>query len=156
MTSLRAGIRLSGKHGLHYIPVEQTCGRNVNVWTGKTWDLLLTDFPLWTSSLTHNRNRQNPKTVTLKTARSDLFQKEIEILKLVRNHPSFRQLLDVVDDPKVLVLDHLSNNLHDVASSRPRGILERWEVKSVAKSVLQGLDYLHRRGLAHTGVFNCI
>ena len=50
------------------------------------------------------------------------------------------------------MLEYLAGNLHDVAIGRPSGTLDRREVKTVAKALLEGLDFLHRQNRVHTGM----
>ena len=97
--------------------------------------------------------------VTLKSvhaSRSDLFQKEVDNTTLVQNQPFFRQLLDVIDDRKIMVLEHGARTVHDVVIERPGQRLERTEVKTVAKALLCALDFLHRNYLIHTGTLRNI
>ncbi|KAK2811211.1 hypothetical protein FQN50_002308 [Emmonsiellopsis sp. PD_5] len=80
-------------------------------------------------------NHPNPQTVILKSDRADLFRNELETLAI-----------------EIMVLEHLAGNLHDVSIKRPGLALERSEVKSVAKVLLQGLDFLHNRNIVHTDI----
>ena len=96
------------------------------------------------------RSDENQKTVILKTAPATRLEAESKVLKHFQNHASFRQLLDRLDDPPVLVLEYLEKNLMEAAHQQR---LSRPVIKRVAKGVLEALSALHERGLVHTGSF---
>ncbi|MCJ1256961.1 hypothetical protein MMC24_004786 [Lignoscripta atroalba] len=92
---------------------------------------------------------ENQKTVILKTAPATRLEAESKVLKHFQNHASFRQLLDRLDDPPVLVLEYLEKNLMEAAHQQR---LSRPVIKRVAKGVLEALSALHERGLVHTDI----
>ena len=71
----------------------------------------------------------------------------------LRGHNSFRQLINLVPDQKIMVYEYLADNLHAVLYARSQRKLEKEEVKRVAKVVLKGLVTMHEEGIAHTGEF---
>ena len=93
---------------------------------------------------------ENQTTVILKTAPAKRLEMESKLLKLLKNHSSFRQVLDRLDNPPVLVLEYLEKNLMEVAHQQR---LSRPVIKCVAKGVLEALSVLHDRGFVHTGLF---
>ena len=60
---------------------------------------------------------------------------------------SLRRLIDEVQDPPLLVLEHLDSNLLIESEAKK---LESSEVKHVTKAVLQALAALHEEGIVHT------
>ncbi len=61
---------------------------------------------------------------------------------------SLRRLVDEVQEPPLLVLEHLDSDLLTESGIRK---LESSEVKHVTKAVLQALAALHEEGIVHTG-----
>lgn len=92
----------------------------------------------------------NQKKVIVKTAPSKRLEVESNILKEFKDHPSFRQLLDKLDDPPVLILEYLERNLMEAAHQQT---LSRPAIKRVAKGLLEALGELHDKGLVHTSSF---
>ncbi|KAL9595433.1 MAG: hypothetical protein Q9219_006450 [cf. Caloplaca sp. 3 TL-2023] len=94
------------------------------------------------------------KEVVLKEAYDDRsFEAEANALNgYLRGHPSFRQLVDLVPEQKILVLEHLSDNLRHVIYTRPERKLEEPEMKKVTKVILNGLITMHQKGFAHTDI----
>ena len=81
------------------------------------------------------------------------FDAEVNALDgYLRGHGSFRQLVNVISDRKIMVFEHLADNLHNVLYTRPQRKLEEGEVKRVTKVVLEGLATMHEKNIAHTGV----
>ena len=76
------------------------------------------------------------------------FHTEREVLRAVRKLIWFRQMVDVIDDQSSLVLEFLDDNLLEVCSQQR---LENWEVKKVARTILEVLAMLHENGYVHTG-----
>ncbi|KAL8738384.1 MAG: hypothetical protein Q9181_000806 [Wetmoreana brouardii] len=95
----------------------------------------------------------NAKTVLIKIAPLARIENELQALKLCRGHRSIRQLVDVVDHPKSLVLDYLDTNLFYATYERK---LEKQDVKRAVKTALDGLIVLHAHNRAHTGLFEAI
>ncbi|KAL9132086.1 MAG: hypothetical protein Q9217_000122 [Psora testacea] len=80
------------------------------------------------------------------------FNAEVNSLNgYLRGHGSFRQLINIIPDQKIMVYEYLADNLHNVLYTRPQRKLEEEEVKRVTKVVLQGLATMHEKNLAHTG-----
>ncbi len=70
----------------------------------------------------------------------------------LRGHGSFRQLVNVIPDQKIIVYEYLADNLHNVLYTRPQRRLEEEEVKKVTSVVLKGLATMHEKNMAHTGM----
>lgn len=92
--------------------------------------------------------------VILKEAHnSQSFDAEVSALDgYLRGHSSFRQLLNIIPDQKIMVFEYLADNLHNVLYSRPQQKLEEEEVKKVTKVVLKGLATMYEKNIAHTGI----
>ena len=71
----------------------------------------------------------------------------------LRGHTSFRQLINLIPDQKIMIFEHLAENLHSVIYTNPGRRLKEEEVKRVAKVILKGLATMHEEGVAHTGTF---
>ncbi len=71
--------------------------------------------------------------VIMKTAPDFLLRNERDILKYFQTISSLRRLIDEVQDPLLLVLEHLDNNL---LIKSPIKRLQSSEVKHVTKTVL--------------------
>lgn len=71
-------------------------------------------------------------------------------MKLLGGRPGIRQLIDEVQQPPLLVLRHLDDNLLNVCHAKGLG---RPELKLVAKQVLLALQTFHERGCVHTGTY---
>lgn len=91
--------------------------------------------------------------VILKEARNNQsFDTEANALNgLLRGHGSFRQLVNLIPDQKIMLFEHLSDNPHHVLYTQPKRKLEEEEVKRATKVVLEGLATMHKKGFAHTG-----
>ena len=92
---------------------------------------------------------QTNRNVIVKTAPDFFLNNERDILKRFHTIPSLRRLIDEVQDPPLLVLEHLDSNLL-IESARKR--LQSSEVKHIAKATLQALAALHEEGIVHTGI----
>lgn len=84
----------------------------------------------------------------VKAAPEFFFRNERDILKRFQTVSSLRRLVDEVQDPLLLVLEHLDSNLL-IESGVKR--LRSSEVKHITKAVLQALAALHEEGIVHTG-----
>ncbi|CAF9936086.1 MAG: hypothetical protein HETSPECPRED_010006 [Heterodermia speciosa] len=93
-------------------------------------------------------DQQTKQDVVVKVAPDFLLQNERDILKRFQTISSLRRLIDEIQDPPSLVLEHLDSNLLIESASRK---LESAEVKQVAMAVLQALAALHENGIVHTG-----
>ena len=98
--------------------------------------------------LTGRSDQQTKRDVVVKTAPDFLLRNERDVLKRFQTISSLRCLIDEVQDPPLLVLEHLDSNLL-IESGTAK--LESSEVKQVAKAVLQALAALHENGIVHTG-----
>ncbi|KAL4922392.1 kinase-like domain-containing protein [Aspergillus aurantiobrunneus] len=96
---------------------------------------------------------QNQEKVIVKSVRHWRIQNERDILLRYQDRiPSFRPLLDEIEDasvPPTIVLKHLDGDALD-ASNRRR--FTRPEVRYVAKGVLEAPATLHEDGFVHTGI----
>jgi hypothetical protein len=82
----------------------------------------------------------NTKVVLIKTPPLPHFKNEIEALELCQGHQSIRPLVDVIDDPQLLVLEFLDKTLYDVSCEKT---LEWRDIKRAVKTALDGLAILH-------------
>lgn len=98
--------------------------------------------------LTGRSDQRTKQNVIVKTAPDFLLRNERDVLKRFQTISSLRRLIDEVQDPPLLVLEHLDSNLL-IESATAK--LESSEVKQVAKAVLQALAALHEDGIVHTG-----
>ncbi|KAI9845009.1 MAG: hypothetical protein M1837_005153 [Sclerophora amabilis] len=87
------------------------------------------------------------KVVLIKTAPLPRFNNEVEALELCRGQKSIRQLLDVTESPRSMVLEFLDTNLYSASGEQQ---LERQDVKRAIKAALEGLAVLHHDRRAHT------
>ena len=71
------------------------------------------------------------------------------MLKRFRHVSSLRRLVDEVQDPPLLVLEHLDSNMLIESGVKK---LQSSDVKHVVKVVLTALTALHEEGIVHTGV----
>ncbi|KAL8939938.1 MAG: hypothetical protein Q9211_002511 [Gyalolechia sp. 1 TL-2023] len=93
--------------------------------------------------------------VILKEAHHNrFFDAEVNALDgYLRGHGSFRQLVNIIPDTKIMVFEYLADNLQNVLyNTRPRRKLEEEEVKRVTKVVLKGLATMHEKNYAHTDI----
>ncbi|KAI4187881.1 MAG: hypothetical protein LQ346_005423, partial [Caloplaca aetnensis] len=123
--AMYVGNEINGFHGT-YRTVEQL---HRNIWRA-----------------TETKTSQN---VVIKSAPKYRFNNERSILTRFQSVHTLRRLLDEVEEPPLLVLEHLDSNLLDESGS---ATLESSEVKQVAKAVLQALAALHAEGIVHTDV----
>lgn len=93
----------------------------------------------------------DPKTkiVLIKSAPLFRLKNEMEALELCRGHRSIRQLVDVIDNPQLLVLEFLDKTIYDASCEQK---LDRRDVKRAVKTALHGLAVLHAHKRAHTGL----
>lgn len=121
-----------------------------NVWLGKRYGDPLGGTVLQ-SLLICGSNDHHP--VTLKEAlNSQSYNAEANALNgYLRGHDSFRQLINLIPDQKIMVYEYLADNLHNVLYTRSQRKLEKEEVKRLTKVVLKGLATMHEEGIAHTG-----
>jgi casein kinase II subunit alpha len=71
------------------------------------------------------------------------------ICKRFQGLSPIRQLLDEIKEPNCLVLKYLDNNLLDASNKKK---LEKSDIKSVAKKVLEALATFHEASYVHTGI----
>lgn len=88
----------------------------------------------------------NAKKILIKTAPVYRLKNESEALKLCRDRRSIRQVVDMIDQPQSLVLDFLGKTLYEATCERR---LERHDIKSALKTVLDALAFLHAQKRAH-------
>lgn len=87
--------------------------------------------------------------VVIKAPPKYRLENERHVLQHFQGRKGIRQLLDEIDNPPSLVLEHLDDNLL-VASNSKR--LEKSEIKLVAKKILEALQLFHEDGYVHTGI----
>ena len=81
------------------------------------------------------------------------FNAEVNALEgCLRGHGSFRQLVNMIPDQKIMVYEYLAVNLHNLLYTRPQRKLEEQEVKRVTRVMLKGLATMYEKNLAHTGM----
>ena len=129
--------------------IRKDCPR---VWLGRRFDTYFSSSKEFKYLLTCISNHEEH--VILKEARDDRsFSAEVNALNgYLLGHSSFRQLVDLVPEQKIMVYEHLSENLHHVLYSRPQRKLEDKEVKNLTRVILKGLATMHKEGIAHTGI----
>ncbi len=78
------------------------------------------------------RDSNDQQRVILKeTHDNQSFNAEVNALDgYLRGHGSFRQLVNIIPDQKIIVYEYLANNLHNVLYTGPQRKLEEEEVKS--------------------------
>lgn len=84
----------------------------------------------------------------MKTAPQHRLDNECEVLGSFSGRPYIRQLVDKVADPPCLVLEFLDGNLLDASNAKK---LDKTDVKSVARNILEALKDFHEVGFVHTG-----
>ena len=89
----------------------------------------------------------------IKSVRHFRLENERDILKRFQSRtPSFRLLIDEIEDPSdppALVLKHLDDDLLNASAAQR---LTRREIKHVTKKILEALKVLHEDGYVHTGM----
>ena len=109
---------------------------------------------LLTSLLMRESNDQQP-VILKETSHECFFNAEVNALDgPLRGHRSFRQLVNVIPDRKIMAFEYLADNLHNVLYMRPQRKLEEEEVERVTRVVLEGLVTMHEKNMAHTGILN--
>ncbi|KAL8705275.1 MAG: hypothetical protein Q9201_001606 [Fulgogasparrea decipioides] len=84
---------------------------------------------------------------------SQSFNAEVNALDgYLRGHTSFRQLVNIIPDQKIMIYEYLADNLHNVLYTRSQRKLEEEEVKKVTRVVLKGLATMHEKNVAHTDI----
>lgn len=79
---------------------------------------------------------------------------EIAILKACRGSPHIVALLDTFEDSHhlYLVMEYLSGNFSLLKLVRSGGLKSEEVVKKMSKQLFKGLEYLHKRGVAHRDI----
>jgi casein kinase II subunit alpha len=86
--------------------------------------------------------------VVVKTALKHRLDNEREVLQYFQGRSCIRQLVDEIQDPVALVLEHLGDTLLNASNSKRLG---RPDIKFIAKRVLEALNMFHEAGYVHTG-----
>ncbi|KAL8817528.1 MAG: hypothetical protein Q9191_008131 [Dirinaria sp. TL-2023a] len=94
-------------------------------------------------------DQQTQQNVVVKAAPEFFLRNERDLLKRFHHLPSLRRLVDEVQEPPLLVLEHLDSNLLIESGIKK---LQSLDVKRVTKAVLQALAALHEEGIVHTDV----
>ncbi|KAL8929960.1 MAG: hypothetical protein Q9208_001104 [Pyrenodesmia sp. 3 TL-2023] len=92
---------------------------------------------------------ETDRKVVVKTAPKHLFCRERQILTRFQAIPTLRQLIDEVQEPPLLVLEHLDRDAFYESGLKE---FKSAEIKQVARAVLQALAALHEDGLVHTDI----
>ena len=71
-------------------------------------------------------------------------------LERFRNCSAIRPMVDIVEEPKSLILQYLDDHLLDVSRKKR---LEGSDLKFVARRILEALAVIHDAGYVHTGIF---
>ena len=121
-----------------------------NVWLGQRYETRLEN--VLTLGLMLDSNDQQH--VILKELHDNQsFNAEVNALNgYLRDHDSFRQIVNTIPNQKIIIYEYLADNLHNVLYTRPQRKLQEEEVKRVTKVVLKGLVTIHENNLAHTGM----
>lgn len=108
--------------------------------------------------LISGRSDQPARDVIVKAAPTHRIENEVKTLRFLQGHPFIRQVVDEIDDSfkiehqSIVVLEHLTDNIQHVVNLQPKRRLKAREVKATAKAVLKGLEWMHSKGFAHTGM----
>ncbi|KAL9022366.1 MAG: hypothetical protein Q9185_000481 [Variospora sp. 1 TL-2023] len=98
-------------------------------------------------------NDQQQRVILKEAYDSQSFKAEVNALDgYLRGHTSFRQLVNIIPNQKIMVFEYLADNLHNVLYTRPQRKLEEEEVKQVTRVVLKGLATMHDKNVAHTDI----
>ena len=84
----------------------------------------------------------------VKTALKHHLDNEREVLKHFQGRSCIRQLVDEIQEPAALVLEHLGDNLFNASNLKRLG---RLDIKFTAKRVHEALNMFHEAGYVHTG-----
>ena len=76
-------------------------------------------------------------------------EREQSALQRFAHCKQLRQVVDSIEEPRCLVLEHMDRDALDASD---KGLLTRPDVKLIARSVLEALECLHETGFAHTGI----
>ncbi|KAI7349067.1 hypothetical protein KC354_g13360 [Hortaea werneckii] len=98
---------------------------------------------VWGASCAAHRN------VVLKCASPKRLEHEKQVLEKFKGHACIRKLIDYVEDPPCLVLEHLHE---DALRSATKAPISRRSIKTIARSILTALDSLHVNGIIHTDI----
>ena len=145
-TSLfRLGQHLRGTAGTYRITEQISDFIYIGVYV-----LLL--FVTLTSMLSISNQQNNP--VVIKSVQGHWrLHNERDILKRFQSRaPTLRPLLDEIEDPAeppAIVLKYFDD---DVTRASRKQSLNRQEIKSVGRNVLEALQVLHEDGYVHTGI----
>ena len=75
-------------------------------------------------------------------------EKEAQMLQLFRGCSPIRQLVDQIEEPESIALEHMDDNVLDLLKKK---LLPRIEAKRALKATLQALVILHEKNIVHTG-----
>ncbi|RMY29709.1 hypothetical protein D0866_08516 [Hortaea werneckii] len=87
--------------------------------------------------------------VVLKCASPKRLHRERNILQKFDGHASIRQLIDFVEEPPCLVLEHLQE---DALRSASKGPISRQNIRIIGRRTLSALESLHANGIIHTDI----
>lgn len=94
-------------------------------------------------------SNQEREAFIFKSVRHWRLQNERDVLRRFQSRtPHVRPLVDEIEDPPALVLKYLED---DALRGSNLKTLARYEVKFVARGVLEALSVLHGDGFVHTG-----
>ena len=89
-----------------------------------------------------------PENVVVKTASQVLLHNEMRYLTALRGHPRIRQMIDSIESPPSIVLEHAEEDLRSLSIRRK---LDRPEIKTIALQLLEALSFAHSKNIVHTG-----
>lgn len=90
----------------------------------------------------------HPKNVVVKTASQVLLSNEMRHLTALRGHPRIRQIIDSIEFPPSVVLEHAEEDLRSLSIRRK---IHRLEMKTIALQLLEALSFVYSKNIVHTG-----
>lgn len=89
-----------------------------------------------------------PLKFVVKNANSVSVRNESKHLSALRGHSCIRQMIDTIESPFSLILEHCEDDLRSLSMRRK---LQSGEIKNIARQLLEALSFVHSKNLVHTG-----
>lgn len=84
----------------------------------------------------------------IKTAKQVLLQNETKYLNILQGNHRIRQMIDTIETPPSIVLEYAEEDLRSLSIGRK---LQRIEIKTIARQLLEALVFAHAKNIVHTG-----
>ncbi|KAL2060283.1 hypothetical protein VTL71DRAFT_9678 [Oculimacula yallundae] len=104
---------------------------------------------VWIASMENRQADIDPAKVVIKSAIQVLLQNETKHLNALRGSNRIRQIIDTVVSTPAIVLEYVEGDLRSLSIRRK---LERIEIKTIAKQLLEALAFAHARNIVHTDI----